>query len=161
MNSPEMTYEIWFYPENKKPYLCPELKKNVSLSKETRKIACAEDGQALFHEGQLSLDTWTPGQPLHKYGQVILPGTRFWPGPGWGPYGPIWALMFFLKKVTFRVQTAPFDKITIEFWRSRRRLLIPALPFPILLGRINIVYAKKMFVRSVHRKLPRTMFRPP
>ena len=32
-----------------------------------------------------------------------------------GPY-------VFLKKVTFRVQTAPFDKIRIEFWRSRRRL---------------------------------------
>ena len=49
------------------------------------------------------------------------------PGPGWGPYGPIWALMFFVKNVTFRVQTAPFDKITIDFWRSRRRLYIPDL----------------------------------
>ena len=49
------------------------------------------------------------------------------PGPGWGPYGPIWALMFFVKNVTFRVQTAPFDKITIDFWRSRRRLYIPNL----------------------------------
>ena len=62
--------------------------------------------------------------------------TRIWPvgaqsglgpGPGWGPYGPIWALMFFVKNVTFRVQTAPFDKITIDFWRSRRRLYIPDL----------------------------------
>ena len=33
----------------------------------------------------------------------------------------------FVKNVTFRVQTAPFDKITIEFWRSRRRLYIPDL----------------------------------
>ena len=41
--------------------------------------------------------------------------------------GPIWALMFFFKNVTFRVQTAPFDKITIDFWRSRRRLYIPDL----------------------------------
>ena len=51
------------------------------------------------------------------------------PCPGWGPYGPIWTLMFFffLKKVTFRVQTAPFDKVTTEFWRSRRRLYIPDL----------------------------------
>ena len=49
------------------------------------------------------------------------------PGPGWGPYGPIWALMFFFKSDTFRVQTAPLDKITIDFWRSRRRLLIPDL----------------------------------
>ena len=48
-------------------------------------------------------------------------------GPGWGPYGPIWALMFFVKNVTFRVQTAPFDKITTDFWRSRRRLYIPDL----------------------------------
>ena len=33
----------------------------------------------------------------------------------------------FVKNVTFRVQTAPFDKITIDFWRSRRRLYIPDL----------------------------------
>ena len=37
-----------------------------------------------------------------------------------GPY-------VFLKKVSFRVQTAPFDKIKTEFRRSRRRLLIPDL----------------------------------
>ena len=49
------------------------------------------------------------------------------PGPGWGPYGPIWALMLVFKSDTFRVQTAPFDKIRTEFWRSRRRLLIPDL----------------------------------
>ena len=35
--------------------------------------------------------------------------------------------MFFVKNVTFRAQTAPFDKITIDFWRSRRRLYIPDL----------------------------------
>ena len=29
---------------------------------------------------------------------------------------------FAVKDVTFRVQTAPFDKITIDFWRSRERL---------------------------------------
>ena len=45
----------------------------------------------------------------------------------WSGLGPIWALMFFVKNVTFRVQTAPFDKITIDFWRSRRRLYIPDL----------------------------------
>ena len=49
------------------------------------------------------------------------------PGPGWGPYGPIWALMLVFKSEAFRVQTAPFDKIRIEFRRSRRRLLIPDL----------------------------------
>ena len=49
------------------------------------------------------------------------------PGPGWGPYGPIWALMLVFKSVALRVQTAPFDKIRIEFRRSRRRLLIPDL----------------------------------
>ena len=43
------------------------------------------------------------------------------------PCGPIWALIFFVENVTFRVQTAPFDKITIDFWRSRRRLYIPDL----------------------------------
>ena len=47
--------------------------------------------------------------------------------PGPGPYGPIWALMFFVKDVKLRVQTAPFDKITTDFWRSRRRLYIPDL----------------------------------
>ena len=50
------------------------------------------------------------------------------PGPGWGPDGPIWALMLFFKSVTFRVQTAPFDKITIDFCRSRRRLHDSDLP---------------------------------
>ena len=41
-------------------------------------------------------------------------------GAHMGPY-------VFFKSVTFRVQTAPFDKIRIEFWRSRRRLYIPDL----------------------------------
>ena len=59
------------------------------------------------------------------------------PGPGWGPYGPIWALMLFFKSVTFRVQTAPFDKITTDFWRSRRHLYIP-----------DLLKAKKSGVRS-------------
>ena len=49
------------------------------------------------------------------------------PGPGWGPYGPIWALMLVFKSEALRVQTAPFDKIRIEFRRSRRRLFIPDL----------------------------------
>ena len=64
-----------------------------------------------------------------------LADIRLGPSPGWGPVrvwarsglGPIWALMVFVKNVTFRVQTAPFDKITIDFWRSRRRLYIPDL----------------------------------
>ena len=43
-------------------------------------------------------------------------GTR--PGPGWGPYGPIRALMLVFKSEAFRVQTAPFDKIRIDLWRS-------------------------------------------
>ena len=46
------------------------------------------------------------------------------PGPGWGPYGPL----CFFKSDTFRVQTAPFDKITIDFCRSRRRLHDSDLP---------------------------------
>ena len=78
-----------------------------------------------------------------------------WPGPGWGPVrvgarsglGPIWALMgpymgpcgplwvrsghvrfpTLVEFRMFRVQTAPFDKITTDFWRSRRRLYIPDL----------------------------------
>ena len=51
------------------------------------------------------------------------------PSPGWGPVrvGAHMGPYVFLKKVTFRVQTAPFDKITTEFWRSRRRLYIPDL----------------------------------
>ena len=49
-----------------------------------------------------------------------------------GPLEPKWlrnkkyrmdAEDVFLKSDTFRVQTAPFDKIRIEFRRSRRRLL--------------------------------------
>ena len=40
------------------------------------------------------------------------------PGPGWGPYGPIWALMLVFKSEAFRVQTAPFEKIRIDLWRS-------------------------------------------
>ena len=43
----------------------------------------------------------------------------------------------FVKNVTFRVQTAPFDKITTDFWRSRRRLYIP-----------DLLKAKKSGVRS-------------
>ena len=35
-----------------------------------------------------------------------------------------------MKSVTFRVQTAPFDKITIDFCRSRRRLHDSDLPGP-------------------------------
>ena len=40
------------------------------------------------------------------------------PGPGWGPYGPIWALMLVFKSEAFRVQTAPFEKIRTDLWRS-------------------------------------------
>ena len=53
--------------------------------------------------------------------------------PCGAPCGALWLWSphmdpyVFLKKVTFRVQTAPFDKITIDFWRSRRRLYIPDL----------------------------------
>ena len=43
----------------------------------------------------------------------------------------------FVKNVTFRVQTAPCDKITTDFWRSRRRLYIP-----------DLLKAKKSGVRS-------------
>ena len=57
------------------------------------------------------------------------PGPGLRPSPGWGPVrvGAHMGPYVFLKKVTFRVQTAPFDKITTDFWRSRRRLLIPDL----------------------------------
>ena len=48
----------------------------------------------------------------------IWPGPGLGPSPGWGPYGPIWALMLVFKSEAFRVQTAPFDKIRIEFRRS-------------------------------------------
>ena len=34
----------------------------------------------------------------------------------------------FVKNVTFRLQTAPFDKTTIAFWRSRKRLHDSDLP---------------------------------
>ena len=70
----------------------------------------------------------------HRYGtqhfsQALRPGPGLGPSPGWGPVrvGAHMGPYVFLKKVTFRVQTAPFDKITIEFWRSRRRLYIPDL----------------------------------
>ena len=51
------------------------------------------------------------------------------PSPGWGPFrvGAHMGPYVFFKSDTFRVQMAPFDKITTEFWRSRRRLLIPDL----------------------------------
>ena len=57
------------------------------------------------------------------YNRPVRVGARSGLGPIWAHMGPY----VFLKKVTFRVQTAPFDKITIEFWRSRRRLYIPDL----------------------------------
>ena len=74
---------------------------------------------------------------------------RQFPGPGWGPVrvgarsglGPLWAHKGpygpNFENVTFRVQTAPFDKITTDFWRSRRRLYIP-----------DLLKAKKSGVRS-------------
>ena len=40
------------------------------------------------------------------------------PGPGWGPYGPIRALMLVFKSEALRVQTAPFEKIRTDLWRS-------------------------------------------
>ena len=79
-----------------------------------------------------------------------MTGTPGWaqsglgPGPGWVPYGPIWALMFFVKNVTLRVQTAPFDKITIDFCRSRRRLHDSDLPG-----------AKKHKIGSKIQKIPK------
>ena len=42
-------------------------------------------------------------------------------GPIWahmGPYGPIRALMLVFKSEAFRVQTAPFEKIRTDLWRS-------------------------------------------
>ena len=67
--------------------------------------------------------------------------------------GPIWAHMgpyVFLKKVTFRVQTAPFDKITTEFWRSRRRLYIPDLLKAKKLRRQIIIFlGGSVFIKSV------------
>ena len=55
------------------------------------------------------------------------PGPGLGPSPGWGPvrvgahmgpYGPIRALMLVFKSEAFRVQTAPFEKIRIDLWRS-------------------------------------------
>ena len=68
--------------------------------------------------------------------------------------GPIWAHMgpyVFLKKVTFRVQTAPFDKITTEFWRSRRRLYIPDLLKAKNLRRQIIIFKGVVFSSKVLR----------
>ena len=67
--------------------------------------------------------TWTQTMPGPGWGPVRV-GARSGLGPLWahkGPYGPNF------ENVTFRVQTAPFDKITTDFWRSRRRLYIPDL----------------------------------
>ena len=86
-----------------------------------------------------------PKQSNHSK-KLNIPET--WTGPGWGPVrvgawsglGPIWAHMgpyVFLKKVTFRVQTAPFGKIRMDFWRSRKRLYIP-----------DLLKAKKSSVKS-------------
>mgnify|MGYP003323632222 CR=1 FL=1 len=36
-------------------------------------------------------------------------------------------LLLLIKSVTFRVQTAPFDKRTIDFWRSRKHLHVSDL----------------------------------
>ena len=47
------------------------------------------------------------------------------------------SLLVFIKTVPLRVQTAPFDKVTIDFWRSRKRLHIP-----------DLLKAKKSSVRS-------------
>ena len=63
------------------------------------------------------------GPGHHLQASAVRVGARSGLGPIWAHMGPY----VFLKKVTFRVQTAPFDKITIEFWRSRRRLYIPDL----------------------------------
>ena len=49
------------------------------------------------------------GMPTKPYVQTV--GTL----AHMGPY-------VFFQNITFRVQTAPFDKITIDFCRSRRRL---------------------------------------
>ena len=66
--------------------------------------------------------------------------------------GPIWAHMgpyVFLKSDTFRVQTAPFDKIRTEFRRSRRRLYIPDLLKAKKMRRqIIIFYGGSVFFKS-------------
>ena len=81
---------------------------------------------------------------MKKAGQTLLlararVGARSGLGPLWahkGPYGPNF------ENVTFRVQTAPFDKITMDFWRSRKRLYIP-----------DHLKAKKQSLMSGTRKL--------
>ena len=45
--------------------------------------------------------------------------------------------LFFVRNVTFRVQTAPFDKATMDFSRFRKHLYIP-----------DLLKAKKSSVRS-------------
>ena len=61
-----------------------------------------------------------------------------------GPY-------VFFQKVTFRVQTAPFDKITIDFWRSRRRLLIPDLLEAKKQRREIMIFKGVVFLSKVRR----------
>merc|ERR1711904_205012 len=69
---------------------------------------------------------------------------------GLGPIGAHLGPYVFLKKVTFRVQMAPFDKITIDFWRSRRRLYIPDLLKAKKLRRQIIIFlGGSVFIKSV------------
>ena len=82
---------------------------------------------------------------LKVWGPVRV-GARSGLGPKWAHMGPY----VFLKKVTFRVQTAPFDKITTEFWRSRRRLYIPDLLKAKKMRRqIIIFWGGSVFFKSV------------
>ena len=55
----------------------------------------------------------------------------------------------FVKNVTFRVQTAPFDKITTDFWRSRRRLYIPDLLKAKKMRRQIIIFKGVVFLSKV------------
>ena len=54
---------------------------------------------------------------LHSGNPLVISGpVRV--GAHMGPYGPIRALMLVFKSEAFRVQTAPFEKIRIDLWRS-------------------------------------------
>ena len=111
------------------------------------------------------LRTWLESSELvGTHGRRQIPST--WPGPGlgpspgWGPvrvgahmgpYGPIRALMLVFKSEAFRVQTAPFDKIRIEFRRSRRRLLIPDLLEAKKQRREIMIFKGVVFLSKVRR----------
>ena len=95
----------------------PSLHQDKQLKYKTKNIKIE-----LFHRAGCSSPLWVP-----CFKELLM---------GSAPMGSA-RKRAFVKNVTFRVQTAPFDKITTDFWRSRRRLYIP-----------DLLKAKKSGVRS-------------